>query len=486
MPVGDEQAARLYPATASCHIRFRRRPKFAVGCDSSRWPDPARVRASMRPLAFDSKYGIGHMLKQISSRSVASLIALAGVLSGPGHATPQTWRQLGPSVPATGRTMTPKLEMITSSLLMITFKEELYPGTGTVRVYSPSANDWVSLGLPGSCSDERDWWPRLAIDLNGNLYRASYQYSLQRSGSGLNLRTFDRSTRAWTRFGGLPLTSGESHMPDVAVDSSGNVFVSYQDGPGGNLSSDPQGAISVCRVDAITQQATCVGAAGFSDRFASGNASSAWATNIEIGPNDDMWVAWSESNPGGGTSARAAVAHFDVDLNAWKLVGGFGLGDDAPGSYINMVLGSTGRPHVATLHFGPSATNGIQVYRLNDAGIGWDRVGGVAGLSDHVTVSPEAGYRESRAFALSASDVPYVAYRGANQQNKICVRRFNAATQSWDAVGALGFSPGTDTSAEDDYISMAVRGETPIVAFRHGCSDPSDCSESELMVWAFH
>ena len=153
------------------------------------------------------------------------------------------------------------------------------------------------------------------------------------------------------------------------------------------------------------------------------------------------------------------------------------------GSYINMVLDSTGRPHVATLHFGPSATNGIQVYRLNDTGDGWDRVGGAAGLSDDATVSPEAGYRESSAFALSASDVPYVAYRGANRQNKICVRRFNAATQSLDAVGVLGFSPGTGTSAEDDYISMAIRGETPIVAFRHGYSDPSVGSASELMVW---
>jgi len=382
--------------------------------------------------------------------------------------------------------MTPRLEVYRGGVPVITFQEHLAVGSGTARVYSSGANDWLPLGAPGSCSESRDWWPRLGFDRSGRIYRASYEYALQPSGNGLNLRTFDRPTRTWRRVGPFPLSTGEAHMPDVEIAPNGDVLVSYQDGPIGNAPTEPQGAVSVQRIDPLTGIASYVGVPGFSDQFVAVGRSSSWATNLEIGPSGELWAAWNESNAGSGSSARAAVARFDDAAGAWQLVGGFGLGHDAPGAHLQMVLDGAGTPYVASLHYGTQATIGIQVFQLDTSGTGWSPLGQAAGLADFVSVSPEAGYRESYAFALSASGVPHVAYRGRNQQNKVCVRRFREATESWEAVGALAFSPGTGIASEDDYMSIAFRGEFPLVAFRHGCSDPSVCAQSELMVWSYY
>jgi hypothetical protein len=410
-----------------------------------------------------------------------ALVCLASPL------TAQSWHSLNVQVPTIGRTMTPKLQTIYGGLPVITFQDSGLSssvGQGSTSSFRPGSWDWVSVGALGSASNDRDWWPSLAVGLNSVIYRASYAYGNQANGSGLNLRWFDRVNRVWTNVTSTPLSTGESHMPDLKSDSLGNLYIGYQDGAGGNTLSQPQGSMSVLKVDPIAGTSTFLGGAGFSDAFAANGTSGIWATSIEIGPDDQLWASWSESNHGQTGGNRAAVARYDNSSNAWQLVGGLGLGHNASGNHLSLELDSTGRPYVATLDYGLSSANGIKVLRLDSAGTGWEQVGQSVGFSDDVRVSPEAGYREYFAFAFNADDVPYVAYRGQNQQNKICVRCLDQTTGNWLPAGALGFSPGTGISAEDDYISICFRENIALVAFRHGNSNPGSSSVSALMVYA--
>lgn len=380
--------------------------------------------------------------------------------------------------------MTPRLQMIYRGLPMITFQDSglsSSTGQGSTSVFRSGSWDWVSIGAPGSASNDRDWWPSLAEGLNSVIYRASYGYNNQANGSGLNLRYFDRANRAWTNVTSTPLSTGEAHMPDLKSDSLGNLYIGYQDGSGGNTTSQPQGSMSVLKVDPIAGTSTFLGGAGFSDALTASGTSGAWTTSIAIGPDDQLWASWSESHHGQSGGPRAAVARFDSNSNSWQLVGGFGLGHNAPGNFLSLKLDSTGRPHVATLDYGSSSANGIKVLRLDSAGTGWEQVGQSVGFSDDVRMSPEAGYREYFAFAFNVNDVPYLAYRGQNRQNKICVRSLDQATGDWLPAGALAFSPGTGSSAEDDYISIGFRGNIGLVGFRHG---NSSSGVSALMVYA--
>ncbi len=380
--------------------------------------------------------------------------------------------------------MTPRLQTIYGGLPIITFQDSGLPSTtgqGSTSVFRPGSWDWISIGAPGSACDDRDWWSSIAVGLNSTIYRASYCYSNQAYSSGLNLRWFDRVNRVWTSVTSTPLSTGEAHMPDLKSDSLGNLYIGYQDGPGGNSPAQPQGSMSVLKVDPIAGTSTFLGRAGFSDTLTDSGMSVVWTPSIEIGPDDQIWAAWSEDNHDlmGGT--LAAVARYDSVANAWQLVGGFGLGHNAPGDHLNLELDSTGRPHVATFDYGSSRANGIKILRLDSAGTGWEQVGQSVGFYDDVRMSPEAGYREYFAFAFNANDVPYVAYRGQNLQNKICVRSLDQATGDWHPAGVLGFSPGTGEAAEDDYISICFRGNIGMVGFRHG---NSRSGVSALMVYA--
>lgn len=401
------------------------------------------------------------------------------------------WHRVGPPLETAGRTMTPKIEIF-GTTPFLTFQDAGLECRGSAAVLAPSGLEWVYLGGPGQCSDHQDWWAHLAVGPDQTLYRASYEYGLNPidGGNGLNLRQFLPGANLWTRLGTLPLSPGQSHIPDVEVDSHGHVLISYQDGPDGG--TPVPGDVTVQCVDAITGEPRYLGPAGFSRDLVPENGLRAWTTSLEISSTDEVWAAWEQIlEVDDKEVSRAAVARFDATSDTWALVDSVGLGVGVWGAGMNLKLDGADRPYLATFSYAQDSrgigTMGVYVFRLDDSGQRFEQVGPPCGVEDHVMVSDEAGYREICAFELDEHDIPYVAYRGGEHGKKACVRRYDADLNDWVPVGVLGFSPGEGVQAEDDYISLAISGGVPFVAFRHGCSSADACDPpvSSLEVWAF-
>jgi hypothetical protein len=126
------------------------------------------------------------------------------------------------------------------------------------------------------------------------------------------------------------------------------------------------------------------------------------------------------------------------DGSAWVQVG-----DDVssgPGAYLGALTVSGGVPFVA---YG-ATTAVVKKYE----GGQWTDVGGPASI-DHAA--------ELKMFI--SGGIPYVAYRDADHNYKITVRKF--VDPDWVTVGTANFSDGPV-----DLISLAVDGSTPYVAFR--------------------
>ncbi len=407
---------------------------------------------------------------------LAQALALALVPQVP------SWAPLGGPVPVAGRTMTPRIEVL-AGRVAITFRERDLGLRGSVRLYDEQFDRWAPVGLPGSCSTREDWWSRIAYR-NNLLVRASYEYGLHPDGgSGLNLRRFDPVADAWVRLGPLPLSTGQAHTPDVVVTQEGKVLVAYQDGPGGNAPGLPEGAVSVQEIDPVTGTAQYLGPQGFSDLLVGSPRSKSWHVSLEVAPDRTPWVAWSETSASDLLFAKdfAAVARYQTDQLAWELVGGFGLGHGARGDHIALALGPAGEVFVAT-YVPLTGTGAVRVFRFEESTGTWSQVGPEFGELDGVDFSPEAGYREYLALAVDPSGVPHVAYRAASLSARAVVRRYDALLDDWIPVGGGPFSP---MNGADDYLSLAFLGSSPVVAFRHGCSDTSVCLASELQVWIY-
>ncbi len=75
---------------------------------------------------------------------------------------------------------------------------------------------------------------------------------------------------------------------------------------------------------------------------------------------------------------------------------------------------------------------------------------------------PSAGEVSSVSLAIDAAGVPFVAYNDASNAAKLTVKRYNSSNQSFETVGAAGFSAGAA-----DFISLALDPSgAPVVSFQ--------------------
>ncbi len=396
----------------------------------------------------------------------------------------QTWQPLGDTV-HTGRVMNPTIADGERGILLCTFQDGALQGRGSVRAFDPLLGQWVLAGEEGESSAGRDWWPRLAFGHFGEIYRVNYDYGL---GGRLGFRVLDVNRfneLIWSAPLGGSVSTGQAHTPDIVVDRWGRPTICFEDGPGGNLPTQPQGGITVLRIDPASGQVVALGGAGFSDAFMpAGRRSRTWHTQIEEASDGTLYAAWTEKGLDPHRK-RIYVARYDEGLAAWGLIGEPGLGLAGQGAHLAMALDPSGVPVIVYRSEWP---RGLRAVRWIPGTRDWEQIGSdfateeLQAQTGYVGFSSNGGYRESVPLTIDGAGRIIVACRAHDPVGDLRMKTWTYDPVSgWTPLGSNGgFLPGV---GEEDYgFLITARGGVPVMS----CRRLPDVAGEHLVVHAFH
>jgi hypothetical protein len=289
--------------------------------------------------------------------------------------------------------------------------------------------------LGGRASRGTSWYNELAFGPGETPLVVHRDYAL---GGRLNVRALRSDT--WFDVGPPGSLAGEAHYTRIATGRTGAPVVAYQD-----RSTTPPDQVTVAAYSFVDRRWTALAGHGVS-------GGTAGYVSLAVGQQGAPWIAFSDDLAGG----RQTVMRFDAQ-GGWTPVGPRGGASNVLAHNATLAFDAQGRAHTAH-HVWHSR---IEVRRFD--GTSWVPLGiNPASGPDAPTVESEH-WRQWLSLAFDADGAPLVAYQRLSDRRAV-VRRLDPATQRWEAVGPVGFTPG-----RADYLSMTVDGEgRPVVAFRDG------------------
>ncbi len=235
----------------------------------------------------------------------------------------------------------------------------------------------------------------------------------------------------WEQVGPVSLSDNTADYIDTAYDSSGNLYVSFQDC---NVSC----GVTVKKYDGTSW--STLGTSEFTG----------FATYISLAINseDTPYVAYAKCESSCGATVKA------FDGSSWSAVGAEEF-SAAGVENVSIDIDSTGIPYVAYKDLACSNSCGITVKKY-ESGV-WSTV-------DRTEFS--AGEMSLSTIAIDSNDMPYVAFSDWTVSSAATVMLFNGL--SWEYVGAQGIY---DNQA--GYLSFALdEDNTPYIAFIDNSNNP--------------
>lgn len=309
----------------------------------------------------------------------------------------------------------------------------LGPNPASVKRFKDGT--WSYVGAKGTASVGTAWYNHLAFDGAGTLYVASRDYGVS---SKLNVRRAPGgSPTTWSNVGAAGTSTGQAHYTHLVVGEDNSVYVAYSD-------ADKQNKATVRR--SANGAWSTLGPAGFTGGSAS-------YTSLAIGRDGTPYIAFADgAYPSSSGDGKVTVLRYVAGLGAWQLVGTPGF-TSTGGLNLRLALDRDDVPHVVYQEYHQR----LVVMKFN--GSQWVKLGTSASGSDRPVLETES-WRQWCSIDFDSQNTPYVAYQLFDQGRKAAVRKF--VGQSWVAVGAIGFSPGSA-----DYMAMAIDNyDMPHVVFR--------------------
>ena len=263
--------------------------------------------------------------------------------------------------------------------------------------------------------------------------------------------------------GGISKNSGSSYSPSLALDSSGNPVVAWDDNSFGNYE------IYVRRWDGNAWVE--IGAGSASGGGISNNAGYSEYASLALNSSGNPVVAWDDYTSGNGEIyVRGWNGSRWVEVGTGSASGG-GISNNSGNSFIaSLALDSSGNPAVA---WGDDSSGNVEIYVRKWNGSAWIQLAGSAtggGISNNSGVS--AGqWGHGPSLALDSLGNPVVAWEDNTSGNyEIYVKRWNGS--AWVQLAGSASGGGISNNSGSSYapsVALDSSGK-PVVAWEDNSS----------------
>lgn len=280
------------------------------------------------------------------------------------------------------------------------------------------AQQWEDVGGVLGVSTAGSSYNNLAVDQSGNYYLSYYDTSVTKG----SVQKFDGTS--WSYVGGSAgITEGTATFSSLSLDHSGNIFYTHQIGyPGSGIAVQQFNGASWMQLPNAT-------------------GSSANYHASAVSPSNVLFTFGSQNS---GTVQRYVNG-------AWEQVGNTGFSNGA--TFAEMVIGSNQKVYTC------SVSAGVRVYQ-NDVSAAatdtWTLVGG------SIVDAASSSEQYTSDIAIDGSNTLYVAYVSSSANGKkLNVKKFEG--NAWVQLGSANFSSG---KVQHVAIAVTESGQPYVVASR--------------------
>lgn len=289
--------------------------------------------------------------------------------------------------------------------------------------------------------------PSLALDSSGNMVVAWEEINGGSGSFDIYVKRFDGTT--WNLVGNTSLdvkASNNNSFPSLALDSSGKPVVAFEELDSGGVISN----IYVKRFDGSNWNLI-----GRNDPAAPGkiNFNEAHRPSIALDASGNPVVAYGEFD---GTFFHVFVKHYDG--STWNSVGTGTLNQANSQSIPSpaIALDSGGNPIVAW----NESLNGQNLYAKRWNGGTWNLIG------SSISANSSPSIADFPSLALDSSNNPFVAWLGYDGNYfKIYVHHWNGS--AWDKVGQTFPDVNPNDNANNPSLALDAKGK-PVVSWDEG------------------
>lgn len=287
------------------------------------------------------------------------------------------------------------------------------------------SQQWNDVGSSAIVSAGGSGYNNLAVDASGNYYLSYYDVSVAKG----SVQKFDGSS--WSYLGGSPgITTGIATFSSLTLDAQGTVYYS-------NQASYPSTGLELRKFSSGSWSA-----------MPSATTASVTYQAIAVSPSNTLFAY---SSDGSGTVRR-------YNNGTWEQVGNAGFAGGA--TYAKMVIGTDNNIYTCQL------SGGAKVYKISTNASSTDSWTLLGGAAAGTAYSSDNSYSD---IALDNNNVPYIVYVSSSAEGKkLNVKKFNGT--SWVQIGAANFS---DSVVNNTAITVSPSGTPYVVASVWDSSNPN-------------
>ncbi|WP_423149068.1 gliding motility-associated C-terminal domain-containing protein [Rubrolithibacter danxiaensis] len=393
---------------------------------SSAWETVGTVGISSANVSYTSiaidKANIPYVIYQDKAKANKATVKKFNIKNG-------LWESIGTEGFSSSSVSYASIAVSSLNKLTIAYRND-NSGFPEVQELNTKGEVWLNSGAAGISSGSVASFTSIAVDQNNIPYLV---YSDESNSNKAVVKRYNKTRSSWEILGAGPFSKGGASYTSIAVAKNNEPFIVFSD-------AENAGRSSVYKYNAITTNWEPVGLEGFS-------AGAAAYTQITTDKNNVPYVVYQDEANG----KKITVQRFNSNTSTWDLVGSAGFSPGiahSPG----IAIDQDNNLYVA---YQDATTKKVTVNRYNSLSSAWEVVG-PEGFSDAAA--------EYVSIATDQNNVLYVVYKDGAATGKATVKRFDAATSSWETVGKAGFSGGTVF-----YTAIAInKNNVPFVVYRDG------------------